>query len=74
MKRKKKSSAIVEDYNDNHLEILNEITTDIKDPEIRARIADVLWIRKKDFGLNGQGREIRKESSWPLFLFRILRK
>ncbi|MDH3359663.1 MAG: hypothetical protein OEL55_02230, partial [Desulfobulbaceae bacterium] len=42
-------SAIVEDYNDNHLEILGEIITDIKDPEIRARIADVLWVRKKDY-------------------------
>lgn len=42
-------SAIVEDYNDNHLEILNEIITDIEDPEIKARIADVLWIRKKEY-------------------------
>ncbi len=31
-------SAIVEDYNDNHLEILNEIITEIEDPEIKASL------------------------------------
>jgi hypothetical protein len=42
-------SAIVEDFNDNHLEVLNETINDIHDPELKARIADVLWIRKKDY-------------------------
>ncbi len=42
-------SAIVDDFSDNHLEVLNEAIIDINDPELKARISDVLWIRKKDY-------------------------
>ena len=42
-------SAIVEDFNDKQLDVLREITKDINDPELKARIADVLWITKKDY-------------------------
>jgi len=42
-------SAIVDDFSENHLEVLGEIVFDISDSEIKSRIADVLWVRKKDF-------------------------
>jgi hypothetical protein len=32
-----------------HLEILKEIIPSISDAEIRARISDILWIKKKDY-------------------------
>ncbi|MCX5890566.1 MAG: DUF4209 domain-containing protein [Deltaproteobacteria bacterium] len=42
-------SAIVDDFSEDHLNILSEIVFSIKNAEIRCRIADVLWIRKRDF-------------------------
>lgn len=42
-------SAIVDDFSENHLNALSEIVFSIKDAEIRSRIADVLWIRRRDF-------------------------
>jgi len=42
-------SPIVDDITNEHLIPLQEIVVDIKDPEMRARIADVLWLRKRDF-------------------------
>ena len=42
-------SAIIDDFNENHLKFFGEIVFDILDPELRARIADILWVKKKDF-------------------------
>lgn len=42
-------SAIVDDFSENHLEVLGEVVFDISDSEIKSRIADVLWVRKKDY-------------------------
>lgn len=44
-------SAITDDFTDNQLEVLAEIINDITDPELQARIADLLWIRKRDFSM-----------------------
>jgi hypothetical protein len=41
-------SAVIDDFCDEHLRVLSEIVFDILDPEIRARIADILWIKKRD--------------------------
>lgn len=42
-------SAIVDDFSEGHLDVLSQIVLSIRDAEIRCRIADVLWIRKRDF-------------------------
>lgn len=42
-------SAIVADLSPEHLQALTEIFPDIQDPEMRARIGDVLWLTKRDF-------------------------
>jgi hypothetical protein len=42
-------SAIIDDFSENHLEVLGEIVFDISDPEMKSRIADVLWVRKKGY-------------------------
>jgi hypothetical protein len=41
-------SAALEDFTDNHLDALKEVVAEATDPELRARIADVIWCRKRD--------------------------
>ena len=36
-------------FSENNLNVLNEIVNDVKDAEMRARIADILWIRIRDY-------------------------
>ena len=40
-------SAALDDISDSHLDVLKEIVTDIFDADMRARIADALWIRRR---------------------------
>lgn len=42
-------SSIIDDFSDEHLNVLSEIVQDILNPEIRARVADILWIKKRDY-------------------------
>jgi hypothetical protein len=44
-------SAIPEDFSDADLAVLNEVAQEASDAEIRARIADVIWVRKRDYRL-----------------------
>jgi len=41
-------SAVVEDYSDKDLAVIRSITPSTSDPEFRARLADVLWLRTGD--------------------------
>ena len=66
-------SAIIDDISDEHLRILQEVVPDIKDPEICARIADVIWLKKKDFKVAGvaidsylkSSTNLEDPKSWP---------
>jgi hypothetical protein len=40
-------SAIIDDFNEAHLKVLEEIASSINDAELRARIADILWYKRK---------------------------
>ncbi|MBT9168505.1 MAG: hypothetical protein DDT19_01850 [Syntrophomonadaceae bacterium] len=42
-------SAIVDDISDEHIQVLHELLPHVEDPEMRARIADVIWLRKRDY-------------------------
>jgi len=42
-------SFIIDDFSEDHLKFFGEIVLDISDPELRARIADILWVKKRDF-------------------------
>ena len=42
-------SAIPKDLSDQQLALLKELVPTIQDPELRARIADILWERQRDF-------------------------
>jgi len=41
-------SPVLDDFADAQLQLVAGVAGDIADPELRARIADVLWIRKRD--------------------------
>lgn len=41
-------SALPDDFDDAQLAILNELLPTVQSPDVAARIADVLWIRKRD--------------------------
>lgn len=74
-------SAIIDDISDDHLQALQEVIADIKDPEIRARIADVIWLRTKDYKAAGVAIDSYIESasnledpeSWPPCFDRVER-
>ncbi len=42
---------IVDDFTDNQIGVLGQLAPDITDPELRARVSDAVWIRKRDFRL-----------------------
>lgn len=42
-------SPIPDDFTENHLAVLKEVAAEITDADLLSRIADVLWLRKKDF-------------------------
>ena len=42
-------SSIIDDFSSEHLNVLGEIVPGISNPEIRARIADILWVKNRDF-------------------------
>lgn len=41
------SAEVFEKVSDQHLDVLAEITPGVSDPEMRARIADLLWMRRR---------------------------
>jgi hypothetical protein len=44
-----KRSAIIDDYSDEVIDILSGSLSDIKDPEMRARIGDIVWLQKREY-------------------------
>ena len=43
-----KRTLLPDDIPDMHLDVLRELAPTIADPELRARIADILWVRRRD--------------------------
>ena len=72
-------TADVCDINDSYLRFLSEIYLDMTDDEIKSRIADVLWVKKKDYnaGINAiqsyLNSSIILEKNWLLCFNRIKR-
>src|SRR5260221_603552 len=44
-----KRSMVIEDLDDATLETLKTLTPEIRDPEMQARVADIVWVVKQDF-------------------------
>jgi hypothetical protein len=76
-----KRSLVPEDLAKSDLEVLAGILDEIKDPEFRARVADVLWVSRKDYKAAQKAVEAYIESSqglesgdmWPPFFERLRR-
>lgn len=74
--------AEVDDFTDEHLEVFGQLIPRINDPELRARIADIVWIRKRDYQVAEQAVSAYLDSArrledtkvpWPPCLERIRR-
>ncbi len=44
-------TPILDDLTDSQLQIVSEVAAEIVDAELRARLADVVWIRRRDYQL-----------------------
>lgn len=74
-------SLIVDDLTDEHLLALKDIVFEIKDCEIRSRVADILWLKKRDFKAAGiavdsyleSAKRLESPDSWPPCFERIER-
>lgn len=42
-------AELFQNLTDDHLDFLAEIAFDISDPELQARVADILWIRRREY-------------------------
>jgi hypothetical protein len=56
-------SAIIDDYSDEIIDILSGLISDIKDFEMRARIGDIVWLRKRDYKAAQEAIESYLESA-----------
>ncbi|MGR3177409.1 MAG: DUF4209 domain-containing protein [Candidatus Anammoxibacter sp.] len=74
-------SAIIDDFPNDIINFLSEILDDISDAEIRARIADVVWLRKRDYkaaeiainSLIESATKLEDKENWTQFTDRIER-
>jgi hypothetical protein len=74
-------SLVPEDLTSPDLDALSSILDEIKDPEFRARVADVLWVSRKDYKAAQKAVEAYIDSSsvleaddmWPPFTERLQR-
>jgi hypothetical protein len=42
-------TAIAEDFTDDEIRFFEDIVAEVADADLRARIADVLWVRKRNY-------------------------
>lgn len=74
-----KRSLNTEDLTDEDLAALAEIVHEIKDPEYRARVADVLWVTKKNYktaqlaidALLESAERLKTGDMWPPYVERL---
>ena len=74
-------SATVDDFTDNHLDVLKELATGILDAEMRARVCDILWIRIRDFRMAQlavesyleSARNLENPEQWTYYFERVER-
>jgi len=74
-----KRSLVPEDLESEDLDLLESILSDIRDPEFRARVADVLWVSRKDYqaatiavgAFVESAERLEEGESWPPFVERL---
>jgi hypothetical protein len=74
-------SAILDDFSDEHLSVLEQLVPHVVDAELKARIADVLWVRNRNHRMAriagdaylDSAKVLEQPDRWPYFLQRIER-
>ena len=74
-------SAIIDDFTDNQLSMLRQVVSAISDPELKARIADVIWTRNRDYQMAQvatdsyikSARNLEDPESWTYYFERVER-
>jgi hypothetical protein len=72
-------SLVPDDLEDKDLDALQKVLPEIKDPEFRARVADILWIRRKDHkaaliaisSFLESAEQLKSEELWPAHVERL---
>lgn len=70
-----------DDLDDQDLDLLEKMVNDIDDPEFRARVADVLWVQRKNFkaaqvaveAFVQSAERLKNPESWPCYVQRLER-
>lgn len=74
-------SAIIDDFTNNQLDILRQVAPEILDPELKARVTDVIWTRNRDYRMAqlaieayvGSAHNLEDPKSWIYYFERIER-
>lgn len=74
-------TATIDDFNKTHLDFLNEIVREVTDAELQARIADILWLRKRCYRIAQlaitayleSAKHLQDPQHWPATVERIER-
>ena len=74
-------SAIITDFSDEDLDLLEAVVESIADPELKARMADVLWLRRHDYRVAmlaidaylNSAAVLEDPDGWPPFAERVER-
>lgn len=74
-------AEVFQNLTDEHLDFLAEIASDISDPELQARIADILWVKRCDYRMAQlavtaylqSAKEIENPGKWTSCFHRIER-
>jgi len=72
---------VFQNLTDEHLDFLAEIASEISDPELQARVADILWVRRRDYRMAQlavtaylqSATELENPEKWTCCLDRIER-
>jgi hypothetical protein len=74
-------SASVDDFIDSHVDLFRELAPTVSDAELRARLADVVWVRKRDVQMAKlaidsylrSATQLEDPRNWPASVERITR-
>lgn len=72
---------VLQNLTEEHLNFLSEIALEISDPELQARVADILWVKKRDYRMGqlavdaylGSAKQLEDDEKWIYCTQRIER-
>lgn len=74
-------TATLQDFTDVQLDLFEQVAPGVEDPELRARLADIVWIRRRRFQLAelavraylASASDLEDPKDWPDFVERVER-